>query len=85
VSDADEFATLAYERSGTDLDDRGLTAEQRDVVETAIDERYDECEPYSEAFAGLQEMLGGLDGDGRVDYANYGDEWYAVDLYEAVA
>jgi hypothetical protein len=82
----DEFAALAYERSGIDLDARDLPSAQRDIVETAIDEGYDECAPYSDAFADLQSTLGWTRGaDEAVDYANYGDEWYAVDLFEAVA
>jgi hypothetical protein len=80
----DAFAALVYERDGVVLDGRDLTAEQRDIVETAIDEEYDECAPYSDAFVAVQERFGGLRG-GAVDYANYGDRWYAVDLFEAVA
>ncbi|MEF8856131.1 MAG: hypothetical protein V5A16_01780 [Haloplanus sp.] len=83
---AREFATLVDERSGIDFDSRELSVEQRDIVETAIDEGDDECAPYSDAFADLQETLGWV-GDTRdgVGYANYDDEWYAVDLFEAVA
>jgi len=80
----DAFATLVYEREGVDLDDRPLSAEQRDIVETAIDAGHDECAPYSDAFVDLQGELGGVGGDG-FDYANYRDEWYAVELFEAVA
>lgn len=79
----DALARLVYERDGIDLDDRTLSTEQRDIVETAIDEGYDECAPYSDAFADLQGALGGLDGPS--DYANYRGEWYAVELFEAVA
>jgi len=80
---SDAFATFVYDRAGVDLDDRGLTNEQRDIVETALDEGYDECAPYSGAFAELQGALGGI--DSPYGYADYGDEWYAVDLFEAVA
>ncbi|MFD1595407.1 hypothetical protein ACFR97_07590 [Haloplanus litoreus] len=97
-----EFAPLVYERHGVDPADRDLSAEQRDIVETAIDEGYDECAPYSDAFAALQRTLGQRmtretdDGSGvatipaadapeRVDYANYENEWYAVDLHAAAA
>lgn len=79
---ADEFATLVYDRYGVDLDERDLSAEQRDIVETAIGEEYDECAPYSDAFGAVQEELGSI--DSPYDYANYDDEWYAVDLFEAV-
>jgi hypothetical protein len=81
------FAALVYERYGVDLDGRGLSAEQRDIVETAIDEGYDECAPYSDAYADLQAVLGrdDTDGDRRVDYANYEEQWYAVQLSEYVA
>lgn len=78
------LARLVYDRDGVDLDDQTLSSEQRDIVETAIDEGYDECAPYSDAFAELQGVLGGTDG-GSFDYANYRDEWYAVELFEAVA
>jgi hypothetical protein len=82
----DAFATLVYERDGVVVDERDLTTEQRDIVETAIDEEYDECAPYSDAFADLQGKLGGVGGDGTpYDDANYRDGWYAVDLFEAVA
>jgi len=85
-----ELAAIIYERDGIDLDDRSLSAEQRDIVETAIDEGYDECAPYSDAFADLQEDFGWVgssshDARDTADYANYRDEWYAVDLFEAVA
>lgn len=80
----DAFAALVYDRYGVIVDERDLSPEQRDIVETAIDEDYDECAPYSDAFADLQGELGGTGGD-AYDYANYGDEWYAVDLFEAVA
>jgi len=49
----DAFAALVYERDGVVLDGRDLTAEQRDIVETAIDEEYGECAPYSDAFAAV--------------------------------
>ncbi|AXG09909.1 hypothetical protein [Haloplanus rubicundus] len=97
----DEFVALVYDRYGVDLDERDLSAEQRDIVETAIDDGYDECAPYSEAYADLQRTLGRQvtrvtdDGDGvattpaadapdRVDYANYENEWYVVQLSEYV-
>jgi hypothetical protein len=79
----DAFATLVYERAGVVVDERDLSTDQRDIVETAIDEEYDECVPYSDAFADLQGELGGT--RDASDYANYRDEWYAVDLFEAVA
>jgi len=77
------LARLVYDRDGVDLDDN-LSAEQRDIVETATDEGYDECAPYSDAFADLQGALGGT-GGGSFDYANYEHEWYAVELFEAAA
>ena len=80
---ADEFATLVYDRYGVDLDERDLSAEQRDIVETAIGEGYDECAPYSDSFGDLQGKLGSI--DSPYDYATYDDEWYTVDLFEAVA
>ncbi|MFB6102042.1 MAG: hypothetical protein ABEJ73_05700 [Haloplanus sp.] len=85
---ASEFAALVYDRFGVDLDERGLSTEQRDVVETAISDGYDECAPYSEAYADLQRTLGGT-GQGdprsrRVDYANYETEWYSVQVSEYV-
>jgi hypothetical protein len=99
---AEAFAVTILGRYGIDLDERDLSAEQRDIVETAIDDGYDECAPYSEAYADLQRTLGRQvtrvadDGDGdattpaadapeRVDYANYGSEWYVVQLSEYVA
>jgi len=82
----DAFAAHVYERFGVDLDERDLSPEQRDIVETAIDEGYDECAPYSDSFADVQQRLGGVGGSGdSYDYANYDDDWYAVDLFEAVA
>jgi len=69
---AGELASIVYDRYGVDLDERDLSAEQRDIVETAIDEGYDECAPYSEAYADLQRTLGRPvtrvtdDGDGVV-------------------
>jgi len=98
----DEFAALVYDRYGVDLGEHDLSAEQRDIVETAIDDGYDECAPYSEAYVDLQRTLGRqvtrvtADGNGvattppadapeRVDYANYEDEWYVVQLSEYVA
>lgn len=83
ADDPDAFAALVYERGGVVLDERDLTTEQRDIVETAIDETYDECAPYSDAYTDLQGALGGT-GE-PFDYATYRDEWYAVDLFEAVA
>jgi hypothetical protein len=86
ADDPDAFAALVYERDGVVLDERDLTAPQRDLVETAIDETYDECAPYSDAFADLRGALGGVGDTGEpFDYATYRDEWYAVDLFEAVA
>lgn len=55
---ASAFATLVYDRYGIDLDERALSAEQRDIVESAIADGYDECAPYSEAYADLQRTLG---------------------------
>jgi len=81
-----EFAPLVYDRSGADLDDRGLPPEQRDIVETAIREGYDERAPYSNAFEGLRGTLGGVGDSGdTVECANYDDEWFAVEFFEAVA
>jgi hypothetical protein len=53
-----DFAALVYDRYGVDLDERGLSPEQRDIVETAIDAGYDECAPYSEAYVDVQRTLG---------------------------
>jgi hypothetical protein len=95
------FAATMRDRYGVDLDERDLSAEQRDIVETAIDDGYDECAPYSEAYADLQRTLGrpvtrvtgdgdgvattpGADAPGRIDYANYENEWYVVQLSEYV-
>ncbi|QGX94706.1 hypothetical protein EI982_07805 [Haloplanus rallus] len=50
------FASVVLDRYGTDLD--GLSPEQREIVETAIDDEYEECAPYSEAYAGVQRALG---------------------------
>lgn len=102
ATDTAAFAALLYDRYGVDLDGHDLSAAQRDIVESAIADGYDECAPYSEAYADLQRALGRPatrvtdDGDGvattptadmpeRVDYANYEDEWYAVQLSEYVA
>jgi hypothetical protein len=86
ADDPDAFAALVYQRDGVVLDERDLTAAQRDLVETAIDETYDECAPSADAFAELQGTLGGVGDTGEpFDYATYRDEWYAVDLFEAVA
>ena len=85
-----EFAAVVRERYGVDLDDRDLSAEQRDIVEAAVDGGYDECAPYSDAYADLQATLGNdSDGSGsgrteRVDYARYDGEWYAVSMSEYV-
>jgi len=99
---ASAFAALIYDRLGIDLDERDLSAEQRDIVESATADGYDECAPYSEAYADLQRTLGRPvtrvtdDGDGvattptadmpdAVDYANYENAWYFVQLSEYVA
>lgn len=87
---AAEFAAIVYERDGIDLDERTLSAEQRDILQTAIDDDgYDECAPYSDAYAELQAMLRRDDGDDgprrQFDYANYLDQWYSVSLSEYVA
>ena len=99
---AGSFAATILDRYGVDLDERDLSTEQHDIVETAIDDGYDECTPYSEAYAGLQRTLGrqvtrvteggngvattpAADAPERVDYANYGGEWYAVQLSAYVA
>lgn len=82
---ATELANIVYERRGIDLDERTLSAEQRDIVAAAIDDGYDECAPYSDAYAGLQSTLRRDGGESHFDYANYGTEWYAVSLSEYVA
>lgn len=63
------------DRRGVVLDD--LSAEQRDVVEAAIDGGYDACEPYSDAFAGLLDRLS----TGEHDFASfvrYEGTWYVA-------
>jgi hypothetical protein len=89
ATSSDDFAALVYDRYGLDLDDRALSAEQRDIVAAAVDEGYDECAPYSDAYADLQTTLGGTGQsaprDRRIDYANYENEWYTVQLSEYVA
>jgi len=85
---ASELASLVYDRYGVDLDERDLPAEQRDIVEAAIEDGYDECAPYSDAYAELQTMLGGTGQseprERRIDYANYENGWYFVQLSEYV-
>ncbi|WP_251344209.1 hypothetical protein [Haloplanus halophilus] len=100
ATSADEFAARIYDRRGIVLDG-DLPPEQRDIVEAAVEDGYDECAPYSEPYADLQRTLGRPvtrvtdDGDGvattptgempeRVDYANYENEWYFVQLSEYV-
>ena len=56
ADDPEGFASVVLDRYGTDLD--GLSPEQRKIVETAIDDEYEECAPYSEAYAGVQRALG---------------------------
>ncbi|WP_338741694.1 hypothetical protein [Haloplanus salilacus] len=93
---AADFADIVLDRSGIHLDPSDLSAEQRDIVEAAIDDGYDECAPYSDAYADLQVTLGrelertrtadgsATDAPDRVDYADYEAEWYAVSLSEYV-
>jgi hypothetical protein len=63
-----------------------LSAEQRDIIETAIEEEYDECAPYSEAYEDLLNRLGGSDWRvQRAPYATYEGEWYTVDANSFIA
>jgi hypothetical protein len=98
---AADFAGMLFDRYGVELDATDLSAEQRDIVEAAVDEGYDECVPYSDAYADLQARLGRdpertgvgtADGSGsaadipdRVDYADYEAKRYAVSLRPYVA
>lgn len=61
------------EQRGVVLD--GLSADQRDIVESAIDGGYDACEPYSDAFSDLLDRLS----TGEHDFASfvrYEGRWY---------
>ena len=71
------LAALVRERRGVVLDD--LTAEQREILDVAAEERYDECAEYTTATQDLVERLR------EVDYARYDGTWYRVDVYESVA
>ncbi|MFD1634824.1 hypothetical protein ACOZ4L_03695 [Haloplanus ruber] len=50
------FASVVLDQRGIELDD--LSPEQRDIVETAIEDGYDECAPYSQPYADLQGSFG---------------------------
>ncbi|WP_299334041.1 hypothetical protein [Haloplanus sp.] len=94
---AADFAGLVFDRYGVELDPTDLSAEQRDIVEAATDDGYDECAPYSDAYTDLQATLGRApartgtadgpvsDTPARVDYVDYESDWYAVSLAEYVA
>ncbi|WP_248897481.1 hypothetical protein [Haloplanus halobius] len=67
-----DFAAHVHERRGIDLDEHDLSAAQREIIESAIEDGYDECAPYSEPYADLQRLFGRQvtrvtdDGDGVV-------------------
>lgn len=68
-----EFADRVLEDQGVVLD--GLSADQRDIVEQAIDGGYSTCKPYSEAFHDILKRLS----TGEHDFASfvrYAGTWY---------
>jgi hypothetical protein len=75
------FVDRVLDRQGVVLD--GLSTEQREVVEAAIDGGYDACEPYSEAFDGLLDRLS----TGEYDWASfvrYEGTWYVAEVSQWV-
>lgn len=72
------LAELVRDEHGVVLRSDDLSAEQRDVLETAIEDGHDECAEYSTATRGLVDRLR------EADYARYEGTWYHVDMYEAV-
>lgn len=73
------FADLVLEDRGVVLD--GLPADQRDIVEQAIDGGYSACKPHPEAFQDLLERLS----TGEHDFASfvrYAGTWYRSSVSE---
>lgn len=54
-----------------------LSSRQRAIVESAIEERYAECEPHSDAFTDLQRLLE-TDGGDHAPLGRYDGDWYFV-------
>lgn len=82
TSDEAFRAWVADERIRT-LD--GLTEGEREIVEAAIDDEYEDCEQRSESFQRLQDRLAGADGDGYdVWYVDYEGEWYRLTISRIV-
>lgn len=75
------FADLVLDAQGVVLD--GLSAEQRDVVEQAIDGEYSACEPYSEAFRGLRDRLS-IGEHEFASFVRYDGRGYVTELAEWV-
>lgn len=67
------FVDGVLDRRGVVLD--GLSAEQRDIVESAVDGGYDACEPYSDAFADLLDRLSTGE-HGFASFVRYEGRWY---------
>lgn len=73
------FANHVLDNEGLVLN--GLTADQRTIVEQAIDDEYDACEPYSNAFDKLLERLSIGDGE-FVSFVRYDGSWYFVQVFQ---
>jgi len=72
-----EFRDHVGDRRGVVLD--SLPADQRDVVDRAVDGTYAECEPYSEPFSDLRERLS-TRGDEGASLVRYDGDWYFCHL-----
>ena len=75
------FANHVLDNEGLALD--GLTADHRAIVEQAIDDEYDACEPYSDAFRQLLERLS-VGEDEFVSFVRYDGAWYFVQVFQWV-
>jgi len=77
ATSANEFRNHVGARRGVVLD--SLPAEQRDILNRAIDGRYTECEPYSEPFGDLRERVSTREG-GAAPLVRYDGDWYFCQL-----
>lgn len=75
------FVDHILEERGIVLD--GLTADQQDIVEQAIDDGYNGCEPYSDAFGQLLDRLS-TEEYGFTSFVHYRDTWYFVHVRQWV-
>lgn len=72
ADDEADFAAAVLERDGVAVSRSDLPAEQRDVLDEAVEDTYAECGEWSPALHGVAETLAG------VRYVRYDGRWYTT-------